>query len=125
VSEPADRPTVFVVEDDAAVRRSLTALLGLLDLPVECYASATEFLEAYEPTRRGCLVLDVRLGSGSGIDLHSRIVGAGSCLPTIFITGHALPMISEDTRGVVAVLQKPFRPQRLLEAIRQAVDLPA
>jgi len=123
VTDPVDRPTIFIVEDDAAVRRSLMALLSLLNLPVECYASATEFLEAYEPTRRGCLVLDVRLGGGSGIDLHSRIVSAGSSLPTIFITGHALPMISDETRGVVAVLQKPFRPQRLLEAIRRAVDL--
>lgn len=124
MTEALDAPTVFIVDDDAAVRRSLAALLSLFHLPVECYASAGEFLAAYRPQRRGCLVLDVRLTGGSGIDLHSRIVREGGNLPTIFVTGHALPLITDEARrlGVVAVFQKPFRPQLLVDAVRKAME---
>jgi two-component system response regulator FixJ len=123
VTQTLEPPTVFIVDDDAAVRRSLVALLELFELPVECYASASEFLAAYRPHRRGCLVLDVRLTGGSGIDLHSRLVREGGKLPTIFVTGHALPLITDEARrlGVVAVFQKPCRPQLLVDAIRKAL----
>lgn len=121
-----DQSTVFVVDDDEAVRRSLAALIGLFNFPVECFGSAQEFLAAYDRQRFGCLVLDIRLPGLSGLDLHNALVEGGTHLPTIFITGHASPALGEEAarRGVVAVFQKPFRPQALIEAIRAALAPP-
>jgi FixJ family two-component response regulator len=121
VTARADKPTVFVVDDDEAVRRSLAALIRLFNYSVECYSTAAEFLAAYND-RRGCLVLDVRLVGSSGIDLHEQLTRNGVSIPAIFVTGHAPPPITDEARrrGVVAVFQKPFRPQNLMEAIRQA-----
>lgn len=119
-----DKPTVFVVDDDEAVRRSLAALIRLFDYSVECYSSAAEFLAAYDRGRPGCLVLDVRLVGANGIDLHEQLTRDGASIPTIFVTGHAPPPITDEarSRGVVAAFQKPFRPQHLMEAIRQAMS---
>jgi FixJ family two-component response regulator len=122
VKAPTDKPTVVVVDDDEAVRRSMAALIRLFDYRVECYATTADFLANYERDRPGCLVLDVRLVGFSGIDLHDRLTRDGISIPTIFVTGHATPSITEEARrrGVVAVFRKPFRPQHLIEAIRQA-----
>jgi FixJ family two-component response regulator len=114
---------VFVVDDDEAVRRSLQALIRLFHLPVECFASAQEFLAVFDGKRRGCLVLDVRLPGLSGVEMHNQLLDSGVRLPTIFITGHAVPPLGEEERkkGVVAVFQKPFRPQALIEVIRKVM----
>lgn len=121
--EPIEQPTVYVVDDDDAVRRSLATLIGLFDLPVECFSSAREFLAAYDRSRGGCVVLDVRLPGLSGLDLHRKLAEGGTPLPTIFITGHASSSLAEEVGkgGVVAVFQKPFRPQKLIETIRAAL----
>lgn len=119
-----DEPTVFLVEDDDAVRESLTALVELSNLRVESYGSATEFLSSYDPGRRGCLVLDVHLPGGtSGVDLHDQLTRDGAFLPTIFLTGHAPPEVSEESRrrGVVAVFEKPCSPDDLIDAIHRAL----
>lgn len=120
----AEPPVVYIVDDDDAVRRSLADVIRLFEFRVETFASAAEFLAAYERGRRGCLILDVRLAAGSGIDLHADILSDGINLPTIFVTGHAPPPITQEarSRGVVAVFQKPFRPQDLVEVIRRALD---
>lgn len=126
VTENLEQPTVYVVDDDDAVRRSIAAMVRLADLRVECFASPAEFLVTFEPARRACLILDVRLAGDSGIDLHNRLLRDGAKLPTIFVTGHAAPPITDEARrdGVVAVFRKPFRPQEFLEAIREAVGMP-
>jgi len=124
MEDKTDPLTVFIVDDDAAMRRSLAAVMRLFDLPVECFASAAEFLATYNPSRRGCLVLDVHLAGVSGVELQAQLASQGASLPTIFITGHAVPTMSEEvrSRGVIAVFQKPFRPQQLVDAIRGAID---
>jgi len=115
--------TVFLVEDDASVRRSLTLLIELSKWRVEAFASGPEFLAAYDPSRRGCLVLDVNLPGMSGVEVHQRLVRQGGRMPTIFLTGHAPPALSDEARasGVVAVFEKPCPPEALLEAIGQAL----
>jgi two-component system response regulator FixJ len=121
--QPREAPTVFVVEDDPAVRDSLTFLIASSDLRVESFASATDFLAVHEPKRPGCLVLDVRLPGMSGVELHEQLVRAGTSLPTIFLTGHAPPEVSEEARrrGVVAVFEKPCPPEELIAAIHKAI----
>ena len=120
ISEPG---TVFLVEDDAAVRDSLTFLLELSDLKVESFASAQEFLSGYDSARPGCLVLDVHLPGMSGVELHDQLVRGGSCVPTIFITGHAPPIVTAEDRehGVVAVFEKPCPPRELIDVIKKAL----
>ncbi len=122
-SDPANEPTVYLVEDDAGVRRSLAFLIELSNHRVEVFASAQEFLAAYDPSRPGCLVLDVHLPGMSGVDLHQRLVRQGVRVPTIFLTGHAPPDVSDEARarGVIAVFEKPCQPEALLEVIERAL----
>jgi two-component system response regulator FixJ len=80
--------TVFVVDDNAAVRKSLRALLESAELGVQAYATAEEFLAAYDPERPGCLILDVRLQQGSGLDLQDELRRRNATLPIIILTGH-------------------------------------
>jgi two-component system, LuxR family, response regulator FixJ len=118
-------PTVFVVDDDAAVRKSLRWLLESVSLPVECFSTAQEFLEAFQPDRAGCLVVDVRLPGLSGLELHERLLAAGSTLPTIVITGHGdVPMAVRAMKGgAIDFLEKPFSDQLLLDRVQQAIRL--
>jgi FixJ family two-component response regulator len=123
-AQTPDEPTVFLVEDDAAVRNSLALVIELSNLRVELFASGKEFLDQHDPKRRGCLVLDVHLPGMSGIELHEQLVSEGTYFPTIFLTGHDPPHISEEARrrGVVAVFEKPCPPEALIDAIRKALD---
>jgi FixJ family two-component response regulator len=116
--------TVFVVDDDASMRRSLTNLLRSVGLRVEAFASAQEFLRGKRPDVAGCLVLDVRLPGPSGLDLQKRMTEADMEIPIIFITGHGdIPMTVRAMKaGAVEFLTKPFRDQDLLDAIHQALE---
>jgi FixJ family two-component response regulator len=118
-------PTVFVVDDNAGVRRSLRALLESASLAVETYASGEEFLAAYDPERAGCLVLDVRLRRGSGLDLQDELRRRKAILPIIVLTGHGNVPISVRAlkAGAVDFLQKPVPPSVLLERIRAAIEM--
>jgi len=115
---------VFVVDDDAAMRRSLGNLLRSVGLRVEAFASAQEFLLAKRPDVPGCLVLDVRMPGPSGLDLQKRMAETDVEIPIIFITGHGdIPMTVQAMKaGAVAFLPKPFRDQDLLDAIHQALE---
>ena len=85
--------TVFVVDDDAGARDSLVALVRAKGLPAEGYAAAEEFLSRYDPTRKGCLVVDVRMAGMSGLDLLQQLKSRKSHLPVVVITGYAdVPM---------------------------------
>ena len=90
---------VFVVDDDAGVREGLSLLLETVGLQAQLFASATEFLEAYNEDMVGCLLLDVRMPRMTGLDLQEKLRERGSSLPIIFITGHGdIPMAVEAMR---------------------------
>jgi FixJ family two-component response regulator len=115
---------VFVVDDDAAMRRSLENLLRSVGLRVQSFASAQEFLLDTRPDVPACLVLDVRLPGGSGLDLQKSMGEAGVGMPIIFISGHGdIPMSVQAMKaGALGFLPKPFRDQDLLDAIHQALE---
>lgn len=117
--------TVFVVDDDEGIRDGLGMLLATVGQPCEAFASATEFLDAYDPHRRGCLVLDIRMPRISGLELQQLLNERGSDLPIIFITGHGdIPMAVEAMRhGALDFIRKPFREQDLLDRINEALDV--
>ena len=116
-------PTVFIVDDDDEVRDSLEDLVDSVGLKAEIFASAQEFLAAYDPLRAGCLVLDIRMPGMSGLELQEKLGEQQAVLPIIFITGHGdVPMAVEAMRrGAVDFIQKPFRDQDLLDRINSAL----
>jgi len=121
---PEGAPTVFVIDDDAAVRAALRGLLKSVGLPSESYETAEEFLRSKRPDGPSCLVLDVSLPGVSGLDFQRQLADAGIQIPIIFITGHGdIPMTVKAMKsGAVEFLTKPFHDQELLDAIRQALD---
>jgi FixJ family two-component response regulator len=116
--------TVFVIDDDTAVREALQSLLRSVGLRVATFASAREFLTSQRPDAPACLVLDVRLPGLSGLDLQRELAAVEIDLPIIFITGHGdIPMSVQAMKaGAVEFLTKPFRDQDLLDAIAQALE---
>ena len=118
------QPTVFVVDDDEAVRDSLRVLLKTVGINAETFASGGEFLDSYDPDRPGCLVLDIRMPGMSGMELQEQLVVRNAILPVIFITGHGdVPMAVHALRsGAVDFMQKPFSEQALLDRIQQVLE---
>lgn len=118
-------PTVFVVDDDQAIRNSLTWLIESVGMPVKTYASADEFLSSYYPGRVGCLLLDVRMPGMSGMELLAHLVREDSRLPVIMITGHGdVAMAVEAMKsGAADFIEKPFHDEELLTSIRNALKL--
>jgi len=118
-------PTVFVVDDNAGLRRSLHSLLEAARLPVETFASAREFLERYDGGRPGCIVLDVRLRDESGLDLQEELRRRQVTLPIIVMTGYGdVPTsVRAFKGGAIDFLQKPVPPKKLLERIREAFEI--
>jgi FixJ family two-component response regulator len=116
--------TVFVIDDDHSIRKALKSLIESVDLPVETFASAQEFLQSRRFGTPGCLVLDVRLPGLSGLDLQREMADADVPTPIVFITGYGdIPMTVRAMKaGAVEFLTKPFRDQDLLEAIQQALE---
>jgi FixJ family two-component response regulator len=119
-----DKPVVYIVDDDASVRRSIQDLLSSVALRSEAFATPQEFLSSKHADRSGCLVLDVRLPGMSGLDCQRKLAEAGVTIPIIFITGHGdVPMTVRAMKsGAVEFLTKPFRPQELLDAVQQALE---
>jgi len=115
--------TVFVVDDDAAVRDSIKELVESVGLQAEGYDSALAFLDAFESQRPGCLVLDVRMTEMSGLVLQERLNGLEASIPVILLTGHGdVPMAVQAMRsGAVDFIQKPYREQALLDSINAAL----
>ena len=117
-------PTVFVVDDDASVRRALKRLIESVGLQVELFGSAQEFLAGRSTDVAGCLVLDIRLPGMSGLDFQRQLAEANIHIPIIFITAHGdIPMTVRAMKaGAVEFLTKPFRDQDLLDAIHLALE---
>lgn len=114
---------VHVVDDDAGLRRSLVFLLESVGWTVEAHADAASFLAAARPERPGCLVLDVRMPTMSGLELQQALNARGSRLPILFITGHGdVAMAVQAMKdGAFDFIEKPFKDQALLDAVAAAV----
>ena len=120
----AERPVVFVVDDDQSMRRSLETLLRSVGHDVHLFSSAHEFMHTERPDAPGCLVLDVRLPGMSGLTFQQELTKAGVAVPVVFITGHGdVPMTVRAMKaGAVEFLTKPFDDQVLLDAIHAAIE---
>jgi FixJ family two-component response regulator len=121
--ELLEQPIVFVIDDDDSVRRSLERLLRSVDLEVETFASAQDFLRKPMPDRPACVVLDLRLPGPSGLELQESLIRSGHDVPIVFISGHAdVPSsVRAIKAGAVDFLQKPFSDQALLDIIHGAL----
>ena len=115
--------TVFIIDDDEAVRDSIKELLESVGLQAECYDSAQAFLNNLEPERPGCIVLDVRMAEMSGLVLQSKLNDLGFTTPVIVITGHGdVPLAVQAMKGgAIDFIQKPYPEQALLDSINAAL----
>jgi FixJ family two-component response regulator len=124
--EPASakQPIVFVIDDDASMRRALTNLFQSVGLDVESFGSAPEMLQSKLPDVASCLVLDIRLPGVSGLDFQTELAKANIHIPIIFMTGHGdIPMTVRAMKGgAVDFLTKPFRDQDMLDAALAAIE---
>ncbi len=120
-------PTVFVVDDDQAMRSSLSRLMQSVGLRVEAYASATEFLNAFDSRAPGCLVLDIRMPGMNGLDLQERLAADGIRIPVIIISAHGdvESAVRAMKCGAVDFVKKPYKGKVLLARIREALELDA
>lgn len=119
-----DDPIVYVVDDDEAVRDAVGLLLRSVGLQCGLYASAMEFLDAYDGSRHSCLVADIRMPGLSGLELQQRLNEQHAGVPIVFITGHGdVPMaVTAMKSGATDFIQKPFRDQDLLDRIHKALE---
>ena len=117
-----DKP-VFVVDDDAAVRQGLRFMLRTVGYSVDAFPSARSFLDAYDPRRGGCLLLDIRMPQLTGLELQQQLNVRGWRIPVIFITGHGTVSlaIAAMKAGAFDFIEKPLREEALVESIERAV----
>ncbi len=117
-------PTVFLIDDDQAVRDAVGLLLRATGLNVESFASATDFLKSDGIHRPSCLLLDVRMPGMSGLDLQQQLQDQGHRIPIIFMTGHGdVPMATRAMKaGAFDFIEKPFQGQTLLARVREALE---
>src|SRR5262245_1204316 len=122
MSEP--QPVVFVIDDDASVRRGVAELLGSVGIGVHAFESAQEFLGSKRPDAPGCIVLDVRLRGASGLEFQNTLHKLGILLPVVFISGHSdIPIsVRAMKSGAFEFLTKPLREQELLDAVHAAIE---
>ncbi|GAB3382345.1 response regulator FixJ [Spongiibacter taiwanensis] len=118
-----EEATVYLIEDDDAVRDSLQLVLESVGYKVDAHSRADSFLERFSPALAGCIVLDIRMPGMNGMELQRQLNNRNSILPIIFVTGHGdVPMAVEAMqRGAVDFVQKPYREEELLNKIQQAI----
>ncbi|MBN68744.1 MAG: DNA-binding response regulator [Gimesia sp.] len=116
--------TVFVVDDDPAIRKSLRWLIESVGLKVQTHELASEFLESYSPDHPGCLVLDVRIPGMSGLELQEKLRERGYDIPVIIVSGYGdVPMAVRAMKaGAVDFLEKPVSDQVLLDYIQKGIE---
>jgi FixJ family two-component response regulator len=121
---PSSCPTVFVVDDDAAIRKAVSRLLRSAGIAVAVFESPTEFLAQYHPNTPGCLVLDLAMPGFDGLQLQTALGEKGSMLPIIFLTGHGdvSKSVQAMKGGAFDFLTKPVNAKNLLPAIRAAIE---
>jgi FixJ family two-component response regulator len=118
-------PLVYIVDDDAGMRTSLAWLLESVGIASKGFASAAEFLAAFDVTVPGCLVLDVRMPEASGFDVQEALNQRGATLPIIFVSGHGdIPMsVRALQQGAIDFVEKPYNSQQMLERVQRAMKL--
>ena len=116
--------TVYVVDDDEAVRDSVQWLLEGKGYRVRCFDSAESFLSRYDPREVACLLVDIRMGGMTGLELQTRLIEIRSPLPIVFITGHGDVPMAVDTmkKGAMDFIQKPFKEADLVRLVEQMLD---
>jgi FixJ family two-component response regulator len=116
--------TVYVVDDDEAVRDSLQWLLEGKDYRVRCFESAENFLSRYDPREIACLIVDMRMGGMTGLELQNQLSESRSPLPIVFITGHGdVPMaVDAMKKGAMDFIQKPFKEDQLLALVERMLE---
>jgi FixJ family two-component response regulator len=116
--------TVYVVDDDEAVRDSLQWLLEGKDYRVRCFESAESFLNRYDAREVACLIVDIRMGGMTGLELQSRLLEIHSPLPIVFITGHGDVPMAVDTmkKGAMDFIQKPFKEDELVPLVERMLE---
>jgi len=116
--------TVYVVDDDEAVRDSLQWLLEGKDYRVRCFDSAESFLSRYDSREVACLIVDIRMGGMTGLELQTRLIEGHSPLPIVFITGHGdVPMaVNTMKKGALDFIQKPFDEEELVGLVERMLD---
>src|SRR5881296_851398 len=121
---PPPSPTVFVIDDDAAVRKAVSRLLRSAGIAVAVFASPREFLAQYDPDMPGCLVLDLAMPDFNGLQLQTALSEKGSILPIIFLTGHGdvSQSVQAMKHGAFDFFSKPVKDKDLLTAVRAAIQ---
>ncbi len=116
--------TVYVVDDDEAVRDSLQWMLEGKDYRVRCFDSAESFLNRYDAREVACLIIDIRMSGMTGLELQSRLIEARSPLPLAFITGHGDVPMAVDTmkKGAMDFIQKPFHEEQLVPLVERMLE---
>lgn len=116
--------TVYVVDDDEAVRDSLQWLLEGKDYRVRCFDSAESFLSRYDAREVACLIVDIRMGGMTGLDLQNRLIERQSPMPIVFITGHGDVPMAVDTmkKGAMDFIQKPFKEEALVSLVERMLE---
>ena len=119
------RGTVYVVDDDEAVRDSVQWLLEGQDFRVRSFESAEVFLARYDPREVACLIVDIRMAGMTGLDLQDRLIERKSPLPIVFITGHGDVPMAVDTmkKGALDFIQKPFNEDALVNLVERMLDV--
>src|SRR6202790_3941420 len=119
-----NRPTIFVVDDDASVRDAISNLLESVGLRAKVFESTEAFWKAPRPSAPSCLVLDVRLPGVGGLEFQEQLAKANVSIPIIFITAHGdVPMTSRAMKaGAIEFLMKPFQNEDLLAAVRHGLE---
>ncbi len=125
ISHMNENPSVFIVDDDEQVRNALSLLMESVGLDVETYASAQDYLDQFDGSKSGCLIVDVRMPGLSGLDLQARLSAKKYHPPIIIITGHGdVPMaVRAVTSGAVDFVEKPFNNQSMLDIVHRAIEL--
>ncbi|MCO5116816.1 MAG: response regulator transcription factor [Burkholderiaceae bacterium] len=118
------RGTVYVVDDDEAVRDSVQWLLEGQDFRVRSFESAESFLARYDPREIGCVLIDIRMSGMSGLDLQDRLAERDSPLPVAFVTGHGDVPMAVDTmkKGAMDFIQKPFNEEKLVPLVERMLE---
>ena len=118
------KATVFIVDDDSAIRDSLSLMIEQENIAVQVFDSAETFLAAYQPECRGCAIVDIRMSGMDGIQLHKALLERNILLPIIFLTGHGdIPMSVQAIKlGAVDFLTKPVTREKLLTSVRAAIQ---
>jgi FixJ family two-component response regulator len=118
------KPTVFIVDDDSAVRDSLSLMIAQENMDVQTFGSAETFLNSYQPESCGCAIIDIRMSGMDGMELHQSLLARHILLPVIFLTGHGdIPLSVQAIKaGAVDFLTKPVTREKLITAIHAAIQ---